>query len=690
MPTPADIQSALRISPSRPDGPIKFEQITRFNRLEGPRLTVCSPSGKTILPVPTVSTGTCNYHEAFNNDSACQAGGVIFDDVRKWAFVYAIDGTGGSGQARGTRYVANAVSHHVHELGHVAGLGHAGPPGSTAIRSNDFGNSRPSFPSRMSYRYQDVGLITGATASDWARLTFSAGRMIYPQDLLRSPEQCPQGPGVDMSVLALNTVPGHLRDQVSFNAGTNCWDVNWDQLGAAPSGVSFSRTYGNVQRIQRYSFIGGDTPVPARSHDAAVAGDVLLYAYVEPNSSGVLRVAWRGDGNADCNELPFGVRSSQGRADPGEFIIGGSYPGCYRPGTVNHPNGGALFAIAVEIESAIVNLGSGNTSEGVCMVTNNAGTLRWSSFDVVRTPGLPMEFSYSAQFYNGMITSAVPASTTPETNQPALVQVPGTHETLLVYVGANGALQQASLPAAGLSWQYVRPSLLASGAGMSSGVSPSLAAIDGDVWMAITHPSSNAIQLYRLGGVGAVAAERRWTLMATYGTTTTRPALVATRNLNNPSQWEFSLLYSHSLGYLAYARSSPSALTSFANLGSFYGNQTNVSSAAAVWDERSYIGDWPDFRVWRRVSRECVDNADCGSGSVCTSVSNQNVCTIGGMVLANTEMTPFPARSGHRRLCRLRRVARAQIWILREPRWNAWIRATGLQHPELRAGSGLG
>ncbi len=218
--------------------------------------------------------------------------------------------------------------------------------------------------------------------------------------------------------------------------------------------------------------------------------------------------------------------------------------------------------------------------------------------------------------------------------------VPGTHETLLVYVGSNGALQQASLSAAGLSWQYVRPSLLASGAGMSSGVSPSLATINGDVWMAITHPSTNAIQLYRLEA-GAIAAARRWTLMATYGTTTTRPALVATRNLDNPSQWEFSLLYSHSLGYLAYARSSPSALTSFVNLGSFYGNQTNVSSAAAVWDERSYIGDWPDFRVWRRVSRTCRYNADRGSGSVCTSILNQNVCTVGGMVLANTEMTPF-------------------------------------------------
>jgi hypothetical protein len=589
--------------------------------------------------VPTLSMGACNYHQAFNNDPACQAG-VIFDDIRKWAFVYAIDGTGGSGQSRGTRYGANALSHHVHELGHVGGLGHAGPPGSTALESNDFGNSRPSFPSRMSYRYQDVGSINGTAASDWARLTFSSGRMIYPQDVLRSPEQCPQGPGVDMSVLALNTVPWHLRDQVSFNAATNCWDVNWDQLDTTPSGVSFSRTYGNVQRIQRYSFIGGDMPVPERSHDAAVAGDVLLYAHVEPDPGGLLRVAWRGDGNADCNELPFGVRSSEGRADPGEFILGGSYPGCYRPGTVNHPNGGALFAIAVEIESAIVNLGSGNTSEGVCMVTNDAGTLRWSSFDVVRTPGLPMEFSYSARFYDGAITSAVPASTISQRSQPALVRVPGTHETLLVYVGSNGALQQASLSAAGLSWQYVRPSLLASGAGMSSGVSPSLATINGDVWMAITHPSTNAIQLYRLEA-GAIAAAGRWTLMATYGTTTTRPALVATRNLDSPSQWEFSLLYSHSLGYLAYARSSPSALTSFVNLGSFYGNQANVSNAAAVWDERSYIGDWSDFRVWRRVSRTCRDNVDCGLGSVCTSISSRNVCTIGGMVLANTEMTPF-------------------------------------------------
>lgn len=80
------------------------------------------------------------------------------------------------------------------------------------------------------------------------------------------------------------------------------------------------------------------------------------------------------------------------------------------------------------------------------------------------------------------------------------------------------------------------------------------------------------------------------------GTTTVRPALVATRTSTTRRSGS-----SLADGLLKMARSSSNStsLQTLDNLGSLYGTQRVLSAPAAVWDERPYIDDWPDLRVCR-------------------------------------------------------------------------------------------
>jgi len=292
--------------------------------------------------------GWQNFYEA--TPAICAVNGVTpaISPTRRNFFFWALDGTTRSGgNGTGTGYFADDISTHIHELGHDMWLQHSGPTGSTAERSNDNGNFRPNYASRMNYRYQDVGGYDGSLPS-WTGFSYSSGALSNSSLSMRSgdlTELCPLGAGVNPTFLTAPRPSGPGGSLTSnFNqvfAGNvvpssvpGCaggFDVDWNEdwfgtpdwlasggafpgtaTGGPPSTPSYDRVYGENRRDNRFSEMGTARTIRA-APDLTVASDVLLFATLEPfaTSAGTRwRVQLRGDGNADCTRSPsaFGTR----------------------------------------------------------------------------------------------------------------------------------------------------------------------------------------------------------------------------------------------------------------------------------------------------------------------------------------------------------------------------------------------
>lgn len=387
---------------------------------------------------------TCTNTGAVRDGSQCPG---AFAAVRRSAFHYSHDipNGGAPGQVSGAAFFARDASHHVHELGHHLIGGHAGPRGSTAQLSNDFGNFRATYVSRMNYRFQNLGQTTGGNATDWALASFSSRRFGFlNNDMLGLTETCPLGAGANLDVLSATTTFSPESINITGVAPNQCWNVDWNRSGLPADTTPtprFHARFGELsQRLNRRSewtdgIAGYNFWTPRRGlADMTTSGNVLVYAWTQRDSGGVYRVRWRGESNGDCNAIPF-PRTASLQLNHPEFFTGGSYPGCYRPGTQAQFGVPAVQADAVAVERATVEVTSGNFTNGVIFVHNNAGTLRFSEFAVASAVN-SMEFTFTntqldAAMRPGLV-NITGASTTYSQREPALVQIPSSLETLLV------------------------------------------------------------------------------------------------------------------------------------------------------------------------------------------------------------------------------------------------------------------
>jgi hypothetical protein len=297
----------------------------------------------------------------------------------------------------------------------------------------------------MNYRFQNLGQTTGGNATDWALASFSSRRFGFlNNDMLGLTETCPLGAGANLDVLSATTTFSPESINITGVAPNQCWNVDWNRSGLPADTTPtprFHARFGELsQRLNRRSewtdgIAGYNFWTPRRGlADMTTSGNVLVYAWTQRDSGGVYRVRWRGESNGDCNAIPF-PRTASLQLNHPEFFTGGSYPGCYRPGTQAQFGVPAVQADAVAVERATVEVTSGNFTNGVIFVHNNAGTLRFSEFAVASAVN-SMEFTFTntqldAAMRPGLV-NITGASTTYSQREPALVQIPSSLETLLV------------------------------------------------------------------------------------------------------------------------------------------------------------------------------------------------------------------------------------------------------------------
>ncbi|GAB4217525.1 MAG: hypothetical protein OHK0013_45110 [Sandaracinaceae bacterium] len=247
------------------------------------------------------------------------------------------------------------------------------------------------------------------------------------------------------------------------------------------------------------------------------------------------------------------------------------------------------------------------------------------------------------------------ASTQYSRREPALVQVPSSLETLLVYVDTSGTLRQSSLQAGnGQFWEPASLAFTTSGASITSARSVSMVAIGQEIWMA--SPTSTSIRLYRLSGTNTPpAATRTWQLMATLGYTTEhRPNLAAIADLVDPSLTRLVLLYTSSGDYKYAQSSAGTSATSWVSgwtTRSFEQlpdpNLRQPSAGAVVWDDRPIVTtaapaghpNWPDLRSTLEFGAVCTMTSQCtGLNSAATCNTTTGFCELNGDPYVRTDL----------------------------------------------------
>jgi hypothetical protein len=584
-----------------------------------------------------IKTNNCDYIDAYFN--GCAGAGTTFSDIRKWVFFYGVDAaTGGGGQASGGRiaFVAKHLSHHAHETGHLGHLNHQGPRGSAAAHGH-FGNYRPTYPSRINYGFQDVGEPTGIDSSDWWQVTFSSGQLVAPMSNLAAPEVCPF-PSEDISRLGItatspNFVPG---EWTQWNAGTTCWDVDWNRDGTV-AGTTYLKRLSERHRIDRYSGLSGlsGTAVAQRVEPAAwsmaAVGDVLLFSRIE--RYGTDEVVFRADSDADCELHPLDIRGASLPLYDADYTTGGAYPGCIRPGRDDVRPG--LRAMAADIVSGRAYVG-GVLEEAAILVRNDFGTLRWEVLDVAPAAnGTEMSFSYDSK---GVIGTGI--SICEGCAEPALVRMPSTDATLLVYRDASGWLWERTLSPGAASWTSATAAI-SGGVQLTSNTAVALTARDGKAWMASTD-GAGIIQLRERVGTN-------WVFRASLGSsaaTLLRPSIVIADDVDLPSSrrmWVFMLRDHPTRNEVtSFRRSNLDDFTSFGSLTDVVGNRRENTAPTAFWDDRPLLAGAADLRLIRgQVRDDCASNADCASPATTCDTTLSRCRDGGGARVAATHYTPF-------------------------------------------------
>lgn len=291
-----------------------------------------------------------------------------------------------------------------------------------------------------------------------------------------------------------------------------------------------------------------------------------------------------------------------------------SYPGCMRPGSPVLPLGSTPVD-GVAIVGAPVSVGGSSTTPGAHVVTNQAGTIGWSSLAITRAATSAQEFTWAG--VTGTTFPAWPiASTVAGRREPDVVRLAVTGETLLAYVSTTGQVRLAGLPPASISWSAnVAATNASGGAAITSTRAPSLVEVNGLIFMATTS-GANLIQIWRLGGASATPIQNRtWMLQAfpVSQTSGTRPTLSAMLNRDDftGDTWRLGVTYTDTANNLWWWVTAPAetgATFSFsvpggavAQLWGGIGGGATPVAPAMVWDSRSYVGTNRDLRVLREI-----------------------------------------------------------------------------------------
>lgn len=380
--------------------------------------------------------------------------------------------------------------------------------------------------------------------------------------------------------------------------------------------------------------------------DAAIVGNLLVWARAEVTDAGVSRVVLRADGTGDCNEYPIGVRDPNFVPNQApDYFHAGSYPGCYRHGTPYIPPA-ALSADGVAITAAAL---PGTPSvDGLLVVTNAGGSLYWSRIAYTSNPATPTETSETVDIANAGLTTG--ASTSPGRREPALTRNAATNEVLLVFVNALGNVRQASLAGSAGTWSSVTNATTSSGPIMS-GSAVDLVVFNGSIHMAVTRQTTGIVELYRLATSGSPLAARTWSLARTFTRFQTfrRPTLAIARDARARSSWRLTMLMAGTDGRMYWSQSplDTVGLSEWDWSAEVYDGSTGavmVESLAAIYDGRAIVPDHlRDLRVYTASAHEVGCTVDsCPLGQECMTFSGRALCARSGDPMVNYDMNPFP------------------------------------------------
>jgi hypothetical protein len=506
-------------------------------------------------------------------------------------------------------YGAGTTENHVHEIGHVGWLTHAGPRFGAA--NNQAGaNFRPTYLSRINYRFGIPSASNWATY--WTSLTFSDGDWLFPVSSADGlPEISPIG-GADLGVLAV----GNPSENVRTNPAGD--DMDWDRSGNFNAGGA--RPFiGQISLTPAGRLSRMHSPRTAqravRGVDMAIVNDVLISA--DTQDIGYARLA--GDSDENCERYPI--------LDWRTLEMSSGYEPCFdwdHGELLLEDDGTPIHAESISVARAVLD----GTQRLLVVTTSAVDGSTWTEVAVESTPtSLDMSIKSTGTFAPGITLSLDPD------DEPELVTLPSGGVVAIFRNAATGALLQS----------YHAPSLTAAWA------TPTAFLVDGTppTYDVVPAATSTDGETYAVGSSGATSTVLRLT-SATGGQWVTvesvpasgtpgrdprgRLELVAAPQVFDPGVTE---LYMFGRGtvdddqdLVTFRYTDVSALgTSSWSASQVYWNSkwppTGAFRVAAIWDDRASVS--PETRDLRLLH---YTDATCTNDDVCESAFGDGVSCI--------------------------------------------------------------
>ncbi|MFK8004362.1 MAG: hypothetical protein AB8H86_32650, partial [Polyangiales bacterium] len=522
---------------------------------------------------------------------------------RAWLFRWAVDGSA-KGAANGNCYRGTSSVVHIHEIGHMLGLGHGGPNGTSAEFENG-ANRRPNYASRMNYRFQNVQSNSFA---------FSSASVEGAVSSRGADENDPFGATPSATVAALREGDPTVHVWDNLPNGQFNEDVDWNFNGAIDPVPTIWAEYRNEENGRNARESAGrshndpdlDTSIYGSHMDAAISGDALVLAYVDYH------------GDAGWPGTAFYTINSDGRCDTVPSESGGSwsYGPCMELGYAFPLSVGDVDAVSMA-PTLLPAQSGGGTVPGLVFVYRNGTTLGWKTMDIA-LGGPPL-----AQQASGTLSGSVRWDTQVDVT---LVEVPLSASNphggvLMIYQDSGSVLRQRFLPAGTTSWSV--PSQVTTS--LSSGTHYSYgdvgAVAHGDkVYLAARHSSVSSINIYSVpAGAGAGTT---WTFETTVPSTQgigTDIELAVAPAPPGQSEPELFVVYRDNDNVLLETRTVLPGFGSWTTPDStaLETGERSESGVALVYDDRAVASSAPGLRAYRNLHRRCDGPPGQGVSSAC-------------------------------------------------------------------------
>lgn len=585
----------------------------------------------------------CGRDEAYLNDPNCSCpSNNCFHPERRWTFRYAVDGSpsgASGGQAFGPAYGGDHTAHHVHELGHTLGLSHGGQEFTVgAYDSGGVGNYNAMYPSRINYRFQNLGGVFGEGDGlvAFSEIGFSSGTWSTPFNTRSRPEIAPVA-GTKLGLLARTRRgrygnasgsagnPGEGREIVGC-PGSSC-NVDWNMDGNT-TGTSDSYLVGfnREERSHRASSFG--TPATSGPADLAVVGSQLVHALP---FGGVL--TYRLESNGDCYEWP-----TPGTGNPYEPCLNFGQP-------ISATSGGTpIAAQAVALRGSTLSSGT-----GAIVVYRNGTSVSWAE----------TTFTSATNATEGSATTTVRGVVGTGAGAPVLAAHPDGG-TLLSYLTTSGNAVFRRLPVGSTSWSAAVLVVDAAGQPRTYASTPAFAEFGGSHYLVGNEGTSVVVRKY-------VPATARWTLVSTIDGVLAADApiasvqhfeLLVSPSIHRPGMQDFWVFFRDGAKTRFTRAASPETPPFWWNEGgltddgwvgdfAFPGSPAGTHRAAVTYDGRlSVAASYREVRLIEDRSISCSVDAPCGVGSCIAGV-----CEVAGTRVATHFQAPFFRSLNPSRLC---------------------------------------